>query len=149
MLPMTISNMIQAQVSFTRVQEFLLNETIDQSMITHQKNLGESITCENCNFGWSRDEVFLKNLNLKINTGSLTASKMIVLNALKGDANKLVHKFRTLIFHKVKKKIKKSSLTTKYLLSIMIKVRKSVILITEKVSSALAKKNEARIRSLK
>jgi hypothetical protein len=98
--------MIQAQVSFTRVQEFLLNETIDQSMITHQKNLGESITCENCNFGWSRDEVFLKNLNLKIKTGSLTASKMIVLNALTGDANKLVHKFTTLIFHKVKKKDK-------------------------------------------
>lgn len=63
-------------MSFKRLQEFLLNETIDQEMITHNKNLEESITCEDCSFGWSRDEVFLKNLSLKIKTGSLTASKI-------------------------------------------------------------------------
>lgn len=76
MLPMTISNMIQAHVSFKRLQEFLLNETIDQDMITHNKNIEQSIVCENCSFGWSRDEVFLKNLSFQIKTGSLTASKI-------------------------------------------------------------------------
>jgi hypothetical protein len=42
MLPMTISNMIQAYVSISRITNFLLNETIDSDCVTHFNSPGKT-----------------------------------------------------------------------------------------------------------
>jgi len=75
MLPMTISNVIQAHVSFGRLQHFLLSETIDQDMVGHEARPGESVSLEECTFGWSRDLPVLTDISFTAPTGTLTASK--------------------------------------------------------------------------
>jgi len=78
MLPMTISNIIQAHVSFNRLQDFLLSETIDPEMVSHENRPGQCVTLEDCTFGWSHDQPVLRDISFKAATGTLTASKSII-----------------------------------------------------------------------
>ncbi|XP_022801988.1 multidrug resistance-associated protein 1-like isoform X2 [Stylophora pistillata] len=100
MLPRVIVNVIQAQVSFHRLEQFLRldelqYENVQRKMPSHCSEL--AIFVKNGAFCWDRnDEVpVLRNINLSIPTGSLVAvvgpvgcGKSTLLSALLGETDK-------------------------------------------------------------
>jgi ATP-binding cassette, subfamily C (CFTR/MRP), member 1 len=76
MLPLTVSNLVQAYVSLGRISEFLLEEEISTKMISHTNIEGYPISIVNANLGWNPNEpqqITLRNINLKIKEKSLVA----------------------------------------------------------------------------
>nr|QNH67943.1 ATP-binding cassette transporter subfamily C member 1 X4 [Brachionus plicatilis] len=95
MLPNSISNIIQANISVKRITDFLLKEEIDLSSITHDKSTDYSINANECNFGWDYENVLLKEINLKIKFKSLVSiigrvgqGKSSLLSAIIGEMEK-------------------------------------------------------------
>nr|QNH67878.1 ATP-binding cassette transporter subfamily C member 1 X2 [Brachionus rotundiformis] len=94
-MPNTISNIIQANISVKRITDFLLKEEIDQSSITNDKSIDYPIYLKDCNFGWDYDSTLLKGINLKIQFKSLVSiigkvgqGKSSLLSAIIGEMEK-------------------------------------------------------------
>ena len=96
-LPSIISTMIAAQVSVQRIENFLLNEEINDKDIEHA-DLGDiAVKASNVDLSWSaKEEPLFKSLNLEIRKGKLVAivgqvgsGKSSLLCALLGEMHKL------------------------------------------------------------
>nr|APD26520.1 ATP-binding cassette transporter subfamily C member 1 X4 protein [Brachionus koreanus] len=95
MLPNTISNIIQANISVKRISTFLLKEEIDQSSIIADKSIDFSVYLKECTFGWDYDNELLNEINLKIKFQSLVSiigrvgqGKSSLLSAIIGEMEK-------------------------------------------------------------
>jgi ATP-binding cassette subfamily C (CFTR/MRP) protein 1 len=92
---MMIANMAQAWVSVKRINKFLNAEEIDASSVT--KNPSENaLSIANGTFSWGSDSATLKNINLKVKKGNLTAvvgpvgsGKTSLVSALLGEMEKV------------------------------------------------------------
>ncbi|XP_075224809.1 multidrug-Resistance like Protein 1 isoform X1 [Lycorma delicatula] len=76
MLPMLISNMVQAGVSIKRINKFMNEEELDPVSVTHDQSEADPLVIENGTFSWggmSEDAVVLKNITARIKEGSLVA----------------------------------------------------------------------------
>lgn len=90
-----IAFMAQAWVSVKRINHFLNSEEIDPSNVTNNASeYGLQIT--NGTFTWGGEQVTLKNINLRVKKGNLTAlvgqvgsGKTSVVSALLGEMQKL------------------------------------------------------------
>ncbi|KAG5671138.1 hypothetical protein PVAND_001351 [Polypedilum vanderplanki] len=95
MLPMTINSIMMAIVSAKRITKFMNSKEIDPNNVSH--NPSEfAIEFNNATFSWDGNEKILKNINLKVPKGSLTAvvgqvasGKSSLISALLGDMEKL------------------------------------------------------------
>ncbi|XP_064629119.1 multidrug resistance-associated protein 1-like isoform X2 [Lineus longissimus] len=73
-LPMMISFLVMARVSIKRLTTFLKSDDIDEQNVIYKTGAGDPISIQNGTFKWSTDEsAVLKNVNLKVPTGSLLA----------------------------------------------------------------------------
>ncbi|XP_078381051.1 multidrug resistance-associated protein 1-like isoform X2 [Oculina patagonica] len=97
MLPDVIVTCIQARVSVKRLQEFLDLEELDLNSVQRTTLSSSAVAIENGTFTWSsRDAAVLKEISLRIPTGSLVAivgqvgcGKSTLLSALLGETQKL------------------------------------------------------------
>ncbi|CAF0918354.1 unnamed protein product [Adineta ricciae] len=99
--PSIINSVIEANVSNKRIQKFLNSDEIDEYIISKSTidTEGNILTIVNGSFQWSNsndDPLVLKNVNLKVRQGSLTAfvgtvgsGKSSILAALLGEMNKV------------------------------------------------------------
>ncbi|XP_065206737.1 multidrug resistance-associated protein 1-like [Planococcus citri] len=96
-IPSLLSNIMQAIVSATRLNEFMNLDDLDPNAITHEE-LGKAIIVERGEFSWTEDEGLstLRNINLKINPGELVsvigsvgAGKSSLIAALLGEIHKV------------------------------------------------------------
>ncbi|XP_065155853.1 multidrug resistance-associated protein 1 isoform X1 [Atheta coriaria] len=71
MLPMMISNMVQAKVSVDRINKFMNCEELDPNNVTHEPS-EDPIIIEDGNFNWGEGET-LKDISMRCARGSLTA----------------------------------------------------------------------------
>lgn len=92
---MMIANMAQAWVSIKRIDKFLNSEEIDPDSVTHHKS-ENALSITNGTFTWGGEHVTLKNINLKVEKGNLTAivgsvgsGKTSLVSALLGEMEKL------------------------------------------------------------
>ncbi|XP_055920592.1 multidrug resistance-associated protein 1-like [Eupeodes corollae] len=95
MLPMLISNLVQTQVSITRINKFLNSEELDPKCVGHDKSEKAPMLIENGSFSWG-DDVILKDINMKIETNTLVAivgtvgsGKSSIISAFLGEMDKL------------------------------------------------------------
>ncbi|CAG2053139.1 unnamed protein product [Timema podura] len=103
MLPMLISNMVQASVSIKRMNNFMNTEELDPNSVTHEPSEKHPIVVENGTFSWGSDDPpVLKNINLKLPQGSLVAvvgtvgsGKSSLISALLGELDKLTGRVNT------------------------------------------------------
>ncbi|XP_049823783.1 multidrug resistance-associated protein 1 isoform X8 [Aethina tumida] len=72
MLPMTITQMVQSWVSVKRINKFLNSEELNPNNVTHDQKEVDTIVFGNGNFSWG-DEPVLKNINIRLPKGSLSA----------------------------------------------------------------------------
>ncbi|XP_026281245.2 multidrug resistance-associated protein 1 isoform X2 [Frankliniella occidentalis] len=97
MLPMMISNLVQAAVSIKRINKYMNSEDLDPSNVSHDTKEGAPLNIESGTFAWGPDEPpTLKNINFKVNEGSLVAvvgsvgsGKSSLLSALLGEMDKI------------------------------------------------------------
>nr|QUF59452.1 ATP-binding cassette transporter Abcc1-7 [Brachionus angularis] len=94
-LPYIIQGLIQLNVSLTRIREFLLKDEIKEDEISHEDIPGYALNLDNVNFGWSKTEPILRDLNLNVKKGELVAivgkvgaGKSSFLSALLGEMHK-------------------------------------------------------------
>src|SRR6185503_2612240 len=84
-------------VSLKRLNKFMNSEEIDPSSITHTPSAQDPIQLEDASFTWDAGaEPHLKNINLRVKEGSLTAivgavgsGKSTLLAAILGELEKL------------------------------------------------------------
>nr|CAD7427423.1 unnamed protein product [Timema monikensis] len=103
MLPMLITNMVQASVSIKRMNNFMNTEELDPNSVTHEPSEKLPIVVENGTFSWGSDDPpVLKNINLKLPQGSLVAvvgtvgsGKSSLISALLGELDKLTGRVNT------------------------------------------------------
>ncbi|KAK3909098.1 Multidrug resistance-associated protein 1 [Frankliniella fusca] len=97
MLPMMITNLVQAAVSIKRINKYMNSEDLDPSNVSHDPKEGAPLIVENGTFAWGPEEPpTLKNINFKVNEGSLVAvvggvgsGKSSLLSALLGEMDKI------------------------------------------------------------
>ncbi|CAB0007608.1 unnamed protein product [Nesidiocoris tenuis] len=103
MLPMMISNVIQAGVSIKRINKFLNGEELDPNAVSHNEKEDDAIVIKKGSFRWeATDDVngeaepILSEIDLKIKPHSLVAvvgvvgsGKSSLLSALLGEMEKL------------------------------------------------------------
>jgi ATP-binding cassette subfamily C (CFTR/MRP) protein 1 len=92
---MMIAYMAQAWVSIKRIDKFLNSEEIDPDNVTNHKS-ENALSIANGTFTWGGEHVTLKNINLKVKRGNLTAivgsvgsGKTSLVSALLGEMEKL------------------------------------------------------------
>jgi ATP-binding cassette subfamily C (CFTR/MRP) protein 1 len=92
---MMIAFMAQAWVSVKRINNFLNSEEIDPNNVTKSKS-ENALQITNGTFTWGGETTTLKNINLKVKKGNLTAivgsvgsGKTSVISALLGEMQKL------------------------------------------------------------
>ncbi|XP_034949722.1 multidrug resistance-associated protein 1 isoform X2 [Chelonus insularis] len=76
MLPMVISNMVQALVSVKRINVFMNNEELDPNNVQHDQSELHPLIIENGTFLWDSegsDKPTLKNINVQVQHGQLVA----------------------------------------------------------------------------
>lgn len=95
MFPMMIANMAQAWVSVKRINKFLNAEELDSSNVTNEPS-ANALNISNGTFTWGGETTTLKNINLKVKKGNLTAvvgsvgcGKTSLVCALLGEMEKL------------------------------------------------------------
>ncbi|EFA83154.1 ABC transporter C family protein [Heterostelium album PN500] len=93
MLPMVVSNIIEASVSVTRLQNFLLKKDLDPNVVKHDiREPDVAIKIENATMEWETGRETLKNINLTVKKGELVAvvghvgsGKSSLVSSLVGD----------------------------------------------------------------
>lgn len=92
---MMIANMAQAWVSVKRIDNFLNAEEIDPNNVTKNKS-ENALSITNGTFTWGGESVTLKNINMNVKRGNLTAivgsvgcGKTSLVSALLGEMQKL------------------------------------------------------------
>ncbi|KDR24195.1 Multidrug resistance-associated protein 1, partial [Zootermopsis nevadensis] len=103
MLPMLISNLVQASVSIKRVNRFMNSEELDPNSVQHDQSEKNHLVIENGNFSWgSEDQVILRNINLSFKQGSLVAvvgtvgsGKSSLISAFLGEMDKITGRVNT------------------------------------------------------
>ena len=103
MLPMMVVFLIQCNVSLNRINKFMNNEELDPFAVTHIES-DFAVTVENGTFTWSVETPnVLKNIDMKIPKGSLTAivgtvgaGKSTLLSAILGELHKVEGEVNTL-----------------------------------------------------
>ncbi|XP_066905601.1 multidrug resistance-associated protein 1 [Halyomorpha halys] len=103
MVPIMISNIVQATVSIKRLNKFLNNEEMDLNIISHDEKEEDPIVVEKGTFSWGADEeATLRNLNLRVKPGSLVAvvgavgsGKSSFLSAFLGEMHKVSGRVNT------------------------------------------------------
>ncbi|XP_066909114.1 ATP-binding cassette sub-family C member 3-like, partial [Halyomorpha halys] len=103
MVPIMISNIVQATVSIKRLNKFLNNEEMDRNIISHDEKEEDPIVVEKGTFSWGADEeATLRNLNLRVKPGSLVAvvgavgsGKSSFLSAFLGEMHKVSGRVNT------------------------------------------------------
>ncbi|XP_015122091.1 multidrug resistance-associated protein 1 isoform X1 [Diachasma alloeum] len=77
MLPMMISNVVQASVSMKRINIFMNNEELDPNNVQHDQSEVDPLIIENGNFTWdsadSTEKPTLRNINVSVKHGQLVA----------------------------------------------------------------------------
>ncbi|VEN58525.1 unnamed protein product, partial [Callosobruchus maculatus] len=101
MLPMMISNYVQAYISTKRLNDFLNAEELDPNNVTHEPNKEAPLTIENGTFSWGEDPI-LTDINVRCERNSLVAivgsvgsGKSSLISALLGEMYKLSGKVNT------------------------------------------------------
>ncbi|XP_071454824.1 multidrug resistance-associated protein 1 isoform X2 [Hetaerina americana] len=103
MLPMMISNMVQASVSVKRMNKFMNSEELDLTSVSHDNSEGDPIVVENGTFTWNPEEDHvLKGINLRVKKGGLLAvvgsvgsGKSSLISAILGEMEKVSGKINT------------------------------------------------------
>ncbi|XP_069695544.1 multidrug resistance-associated protein 1 isoform X5 [Periplaneta americana] len=103
MLPMLISNMVQASVSIKRMNKFMNSEELDPSNVQHDQSEKHPLVIENGTFAWGPDEPpTLRNINLNFKQGSLVAvvgtvgsGKSSLVSAFLGEMDKITGRVNT------------------------------------------------------
>ncbi|XP_012271250.1 multidrug resistance-associated protein 1 isoform X2 [Orussus abietinus] len=105
MLPMMISNMVQAAVSIKRINTFMNTEELDPNNVLHDSFEVNPLIIENGNFAWDSDSIekpTLRNINLQVQQGQLVAvvgtvgsGKSSLISALLGEMEKLSGRVNT------------------------------------------------------
>ncbi|GLV32342.1 Multidrug-Resistance like Protein 1 [Carabus blaptoides fortunei] len=72
MLPMMISNMVQASVSIQRINKFMNSEELNPDNLSHDPSEKYPLVIENGTFSWG-EEPILRNINLHFPKADLTA----------------------------------------------------------------------------
>lgn len=90
-----IAYVVQAWVSVKRINKFLNSEEIDSKNVTHETS-ENALQVEDGTFTWSSPMLTLKNINLKVKKGNLTAivgqvgsGKTSLISALLGEMDKV------------------------------------------------------------
>ncbi|XP_059614039.1 multidrug resistance-associated protein 1-like [Phlebotomus argentipes] len=94
MFPMVITMSMQAWVAVTRINKFMNSEELDPDNVTHHPHKS-ALVIENGLFTWGEEEVTLKNINMNVPKGALTAvvgpvgcGKSSLISALLGEMEK-------------------------------------------------------------
>ncbi|ETN62869.1 multidrug resistance-associated protein 1 [Anopheles darlingi] len=94
MLPMMVTFSMQAWVSVKRIDKFLNSAELDPSNVTHNKS-DEALTIKDGTFSWGEETPTLKNINLSLRKGQLSAivgtvgtGKSSLISALLGEMEK-------------------------------------------------------------
>ncbi|XP_014222077.1 multidrug resistance-associated protein 1 isoform X2 [Trichogramma pretiosum] len=106
MLPMMISNVVQASVSVKRINKFMNSEELDPNNVQHDPSEANPLVIENGNFTWdsesSESKPTLQNINLKVKQGQLVAivgtvgsGKSSLISALLGEMDKISGRVNT------------------------------------------------------
>ncbi|KRT79870.1 ABC transporter ATP-binding protein [Oryctes borbonicus] len=72
MLPMMISNMVQAWVSVKRINKFMNCDELDPDNVQHDSSESSPLVISNGNFHWG-DGAILKNINIRLPKNTITA----------------------------------------------------------------------------
>uniref|UniRef100_A0AAG5CWJ4 ABC-type glutathione-S-conjugate transporter n=2 Tax=Anopheles atroparvus TaxID=41427 RepID=A0AAG5CWJ4_ANOAO len=95
MLPMMVTFSMQAWVSVKRIDKFLNSAELDPSNVTHEKS-DEALTIKDGTFSWGEETPTLKNINLSLRKGQLSAivgtvgtGKSSLISALLGEMEKI------------------------------------------------------------
>ena len=102
MLPMMLVFLIQCNVSLKRINKFMNNEEIDPFAVSHEES-SNAVEIDNASFHWDMESpTVLKDINIKIPKGSLTAivgtvgsGKSSLLSALLGELHKVQGRVNT------------------------------------------------------
>ncbi|XP_044271389.1 multidrug resistance-associated protein 1 isoform X7 [Tribolium madens] len=101
MLPMMISNLVQAMVSIQRINKFMNAEELDPTSVTHDPNETAPLVIENGCFNWDEDQI-LKNINIRVEkkslcavVGSVGSGKSSLLSAFLGEMDKISGRVNT------------------------------------------------------
>lgn len=95
-LPGVISALINANVSLSRIRNFLLRDENKEDDISYDDIPGVALKVTDTNLGWDNKAAFLKNLNLNVKKGKLVAvvgqvgsGKSSLLSGILGEMHKL------------------------------------------------------------
>lgn len=95
-VPMMIAFMMQAWVSVKRIDKFLNAEEIDSDNVSNNPSVNALEISGDGTFTWGGETTTLKNINLKVKKGNLTAivgsvgcGKTSLISALLGEMEKL------------------------------------------------------------
>uniref|UniRef100_A0A182M895 ABC-type glutathione-S-conjugate transporter n=1 Tax=Anopheles culicifacies TaxID=139723 RepID=A0A182M895_9DIPT len=95
MLPMMVTFSMQAWVSVKRIDKFLNSAELDPSNVTNNKS-DEALTIKDGTFSWGDETPTLKNINLSLRKGQLSAivgtvgtGKSSLISALLGEMEKI------------------------------------------------------------
>ncbi|KYM99989.1 Multidrug resistance-associated protein 1 [Cyphomyrmex costatus] len=105
MLPMMITNIVQAYVSVKRINKFMNMEELDPNNVQHDPSEPHALVIENGTFCWDNEEIerpILRNINFHVEQGQLVAivgtvgsGKSSLLSALLGEMDKISGKVNT------------------------------------------------------
>ncbi|XP_052124000.1 multidrug resistance-associated protein 1 [Frankliniella occidentalis] len=103
MLPILISNAIQASVSVSRINKFLNADELDPNSVTHDPREVHPVIVENGTFSWGPDETpALTNITLRVETNRLVAvvgpvasGKSSLIACLLGEMDRLCGRVNT------------------------------------------------------
>ncbi|XP_018048305.1 PREDICTED: multidrug resistance-associated protein 1 isoform X2 [Atta colombica] len=105
MLPMMITNIVQAYVSVKRINKFMNMEELNPNNVQHDPLEPHALVIENGTFCWDSEEIerpILRNINLHVEQGQLVAivgtvgsGKSSLLSALLGEMDKISGKVNT------------------------------------------------------
>ncbi|XP_011049414.1 PREDICTED: multidrug resistance-associated protein 1 isoform X2 [Acromyrmex echinatior] len=105
MLPMMITNIVQAYVSVKRINKFMNMEELDPNNVQHDPSEPHALVIDNGTFCWDSEEIerpILRNINLHVEQGQLVAivgtvgsGKSSLLSALLGEMDKISGKVNT------------------------------------------------------
>ncbi|RZF36743.1 hypothetical protein LSTR_LSTR005056 [Laodelphax striatellus] len=107
MLPMLITNIVQAGVSIERINKFMNTEELDPNSVQHNESEDDPLIIENGSFSWGAgsegdDALILKNINISIKAGSLVAvvgpvgsGKTSLISAFLGEMDKVSGRVNT------------------------------------------------------
>ncbi|XP_044734303.1 multidrug resistance-associated protein 1 isoform X4 [Chrysoperla carnea] len=102
MLPMMISNIVQAGVSVKRINKFMNADELDPENVSHDPKESCPLIIENGYFSWGEENI-LENINLKLEknslnavVGSVGAGKSSLVSAFLGEMDKVSGRVNTI-----------------------------------------------------